>query len=84
MSSPFYAALMPIAAQSHPELPLPKTNTKVGELDAYASSDLAVPHPTIPDLWKIIGRADEQIILSNGEKVRIDVTFHRLRRSILQ
>ena len=75
---------MLLAAQSPPELPLPKTNTKVGELDAYASSDLAVPHPTIPDLWKIIGRADEQIILSNGEKVRIDVTFHRFRRSILR
>ncbi|KAI1789118.1 acetyl-CoA synthetase-like protein [Ganoderma leucocontextum] len=53
---------------SPPELPLPVTNTKVGDQDAYATSDLAAPHPTQPGLWKIVGRADEQIILSNGEK----------------
>ena len=56
--------------KSPPDLPLPKTNTKVGDQDAYATSDLVVAHPTKPGLWKIIGRADEQIILSNGEKVR--------------
>ncbi|KAI8995249.1 acetyl-CoA synthetase-like protein [Trametes punicea] len=50
------------------ESPLPAVNTKVDGLDAYASSDLVVPHPTKPNLWKIFGRADEQIILSNGEK----------------
>ncbi|PIL34373.1 hypothetical protein GSI_03148 [Ganoderma sinense ZZ0214-1] len=53
---------------SPPELPLPVTNTKVGDQDAYATSDLVAPHPTQPGLWKIVGRADEQIILSNGEK----------------
>lgn len=31
-------------------------------------NDLAMPHPTRPGLWKIVGRADEQIVLSNGEK----------------
>ena len=31
-------------------------------------NDLAIPHPTRPGLWKIVGRADEQIVLSNGEK----------------
>ena len=45
-------------------------NTKEGEFDAFATNDLVAPHPTVPGLWKIIGRADEQIILSNGEKVR--------------
>ena len=54
--------------QSPPELPLPVTNTKVGDQDAYATSDLVAPHPTQPGLWKVVGRADEQIILSNGEK----------------
>ncbi|KAJ3773057.1 putative aminoadipate reductase [Lentinula raphanica] len=34
----------------------------------YASSDLFKPHPTIPNLWKIIGRLDDVIIHSNGEK----------------
>ena len=44
------------------------TNTKVGDQDAYATSDIVVPHPTHPGLWKIAGRADELIVLSNGEK----------------
>ena len=56
--------------QSPPELPQLKLNTKEGEFDAYASSDLVIPHKTVPGLWKIVGRLDEQIILSNGEKVR--------------
>ena len=37
-------------------------------MDAYATSDLLVPHPTKPDLWKIYGRKDDQIMLSTGEK----------------
>ncbi|KAI0739414.1 acetyl-CoA synthetase-like protein [Daedaleopsis nitida] len=57
-----------VVVLSSVNLPLPKTNTKVGDKDAYATSDLVVPHPSKPGLWKIIGRADEQIILSNGEK----------------
>ena len=43
-------------------------NTKIGDQDAYATSDIVVPHPTRPDLWKIVARADEVIILPNGEK----------------
>ncbi|RPD58184.1 acetyl-CoA synthetase-like protein [Lentinus tigrinus ALCF2SS1-7] len=50
------------------DLPLPKPNTKIGDRDAYATSDLVIPHSTKSGLWKIVGRADEQIILSNGEK----------------
>ena len=56
--------------------PLPKTNTKEGEFDAYATGDLVVPHPTVPGLWKIVGRLDEQIVLSNGEKVRTLASYH--------
>ncbi|KAI0739441.1 acetyl-CoA synthetase-like protein [Daedaleopsis nitida] len=50
------------------DVPLAQTNTKIGDRDAYATSDLAMPHPTKPGFWKIVGRADEQIVLSNGEK----------------
>ena len=57
-------------AQSPRDRLLPKTNTKIGDREAYATSDLVMRHPTKPDLWKIVGRMDEQIILSNGEKVR--------------
>ncbi|KAH7912513.1 hypothetical protein BJ138DRAFT_785417 [Hygrophoropsis aurantiaca] len=34
----------------------------------YASSDLLLRHPTNPDLYKVFGRADDQIMLSTGEK----------------
>ena len=43
-------------------------NTKVDGKDAYATSDLLVPHPTKSGLWKIYGRKDDQIMLSTGEK----------------
>lgn len=56
------------ALQSPPELPLPRTNTTVDGQDAYATSDIAVPHPSKSGLWRIVGRVDEQIVLSNGEK----------------
>ena len=57
--------------QSPPDNLLPKTNTQIGDREAYATSDLVMRHPTKPDLWKIVGRMDEQIVLSNGEKARI-------------
>ncbi|KAF5354614.1 hypothetical protein D9757_012341 [Collybiopsis confluens] len=35
---------------------------------AYATKDLVVRHPTKPDLWRVFGRSDDQIMLSTGEK----------------
>lgn len=43
-------------------------NTQIDGVDAYATSDLLVPHPTKPGLWKVYGRKDDQIMLSTGEK----------------
>jgi hypothetical protein len=43
-------------------------NTQIDGQDAYATSDLLVPHPTKSGLWKIYGRKDDQIMLSSGEK----------------
>ncbi|KAK7453562.1 hypothetical protein VKT23_001446 [Stygiomarasmius scandens] len=43
-------------------------NTKVDGVDAYATSDLLVEHPRKKGYWKIVGRADSQIIHSSGEK----------------
>ncbi|KAL6300002.1 hypothetical protein BKA93DRAFT_741263 [Sparassis latifolia] len=34
----------------------------------YATADLWEPHPTKPGLWRITGRADDLIVLGNGEK----------------
>ncbi|KIP12212.1 hypothetical protein PHLGIDRAFT_508051 [Phlebiopsis gigantea 11061_1 CR5-6] len=36
---------------------------------AYATSDLFKPHPTRPNLWTIVGRKDDVITLSTGEKI---------------
>ncbi len=55
--------------QSSPEDPHPVVNTKIGGVDAYATNDLVIPHPTRKGLWKMHGRRDDQIVLSNGEKV---------------
>lgn len=41
----------------------------MGEYEAYATNDLFVRHPSKPGLWKIQGRADDQLMLSTGEKV---------------
>ena len=51
------------------------TNTKIDGVDAYATNDLFVPHPTKPHLWKIVGRADDQIVLGNSEKVSMAPGF---------
>ncbi|KZT66436.1 hypothetical protein DAEQUDRAFT_739999 [Daedalea quercina L-15889] len=46
-------------------------NTKVDGVDAYATSDLLVPHPTKPGYWKVFGRTDDQIMHSTGEKAGV-------------
>ncbi|KAE9396160.1 acetyl-CoA synthetase-like protein [Gymnopus androsaceus JB14] len=38
------------------------------DVPGYSTSDLFEPHPTIPNLWKIVGRIDDVIIHSSGEK----------------
>ncbi|TCD61564.1 putative NRPS-like protein biosynthetic cluster [Steccherinum ochraceum] len=43
-------------------------NTTVNGEPAYATSDLFIPHPTRPGLWKLFGRTDDQIMHSTGEK----------------
>ncbi|KAI0634096.1 acetyl-CoA synthetase-like protein [Trametes polyzona] len=53
---------------SDPKHPLPVVNTEINGQPAYATNDLVQRHPTKPHLWRVYGRADEQIMLSNGEK----------------
>ncbi|KAF8971811.1 hypothetical protein BDZ97DRAFT_1913708 [Flammula alnicola] len=38
------------------------------DVKGYATSDLFIPHPTKDYLWKIVGRVDDVIIHSSGEK----------------
>ncbi|TLD05173.1 uncharacterized protein PgNI_09153 [Pyricularia grisea] len=37
--------------------------------NSYRTRDTFVPHPTIPDAWKHVGRLDDRLTLVNGEKV---------------
>jgi hypothetical protein len=37
--------------------------------NSYHTKDLFIAHPTIPNAWKFIGRLDDRITLTNGEKV---------------
>ncbi|KAG1845073.1 hypothetical protein C8R48DRAFT_772657 [Suillus tomentosus] len=38
------------------------------DVQGYATNDLFVRHPIQKHLWKIVGRADDVIVLSSGEK----------------
>ncbi|KZO93857.1 acetyl-CoA synthetase-like protein [Calocera viscosa TUFC12733] len=38
------------------------------DIKGFDTNDLLEQHPTEKNLWKIIGRADDQIMMSNGEK----------------
>ncbi|KAH7395612.1 male sterility protein [Cadophora sp. MPI-SDFR-AT-0126] len=48
---------------------LPSKVASNREDGSYATKDLFTPHPTIPDAWKYLARADDTIVLMNGEKV---------------
>ncbi|KAI0024098.1 L-aminoadipate-semialdehyde dehydrogenase [Xylariomycetidae sp. FL0641] len=42
----------------------------------YATKDLFAQHPTDPTRWYCVGRADDVVVLSNGEKVQpVDTEF---------
>ncbi|KAK7470239.1 hypothetical protein VKT23_001674 [Stygiomarasmius scandens] len=43
-------------------------NTTIDGVEAYSTSDLIIEHPKLKGYWKILGRADSQIIHSSGEK----------------
>ncbi|KAG2095134.1 putative aminoadipate reductase [Suillus discolor] len=38
------------------------------DVKGYATSDVFIKHPTVEGLWKIVGRIDDVLILSSGEK----------------
>lgn len=42
---------------------------------AYATSDIIEKHPTAAGYWKVVGRKDDQIMLSTGEKASSPLSF---------
>jgi acyl-coenzyme A synthetase/AMP-(fatty) acid ligase len=55
------------------------------DLNEYASGDLWVPHPVVPDLWKNYGRADDMLIFQSGEKFHpVDAEQFLLKHSEIE
>ncbi|KAF8879343.1 acetyl-CoA synthetase-like protein [Mucidula mucida] len=55
-------------------------NTRWDKEDAYATNDIFIPHPTSKARWKLIGRKDDQLTLSTGEKTNptpLEVILHQ-------
>ncbi|KAF5350371.1 hypothetical protein D9757_013631 [Collybiopsis confluens] len=48
---------------------LPVVDAEVDGAPAYATRDLALAHPSKPGLYKLLGRINDQIMLSTGEFV---------------
>ncbi|EJD40555.1 acetyl-CoA synthetase-like protein [Auricularia subglabra TFB-10046 SS5] len=53
---------------SHPGHPIDTPNCEVDGQPALATKDVVIPHPTEPHMLKIVGRLDDQLVLSTGEK----------------
>jgi len=54
------------------ETPYFKPNVINGTMNGnnvYRTNDLLQRHPRDPNLWRVFGRADDQLMLSTGEKV---------------
>ncbi|CAO3664962.1 unnamed protein product [Umbelopsis ramanniana] len=51
-----------------PNSPFMATNVSNRPDGSYATNDLWTPHPGKPGYWTICGRADDTLIMSNGEK----------------
>ncbi|KIY47791.1 acetyl-CoA synthetase-like protein [Fistulina hepatica ATCC 64428] len=54
--------------QKIPSYDIALSNMTYEGCDAYATKDLFEPHPTREGLWRLVGRLDDQIMLSTGEK----------------
>ena len=43
-------------------------DTNINGVDGCLIRDIIEPHPSRSGLWKVVGRVDDQIMHSNGEK----------------
>ncbi|WWC93869.1 hypothetical protein V866_000705 [Kwoniella sp. B9012] len=58
------------------------SKTKSNRADgSYATGDLYQPHPSKKNVWKYVGRGDDVIVLSNGEKASPEIIESALRQS---
>ncbi|OAX81574.1 hypothetical protein ACJ72_04086 [Emergomyces africanus] len=74
--NPFYMVDMQAQRDGTFELVIPKQETRdfhgifhtYPNIQEYRTGDLFTPHARKPGLWKYVGRGDDVIVLSNGEK----------------
>jgi hypothetical protein len=67
-----------ILIQPH-ELHIPSIlNANIHDQECFATNDLLQPHPSVPGLWKVYGRANSQILLATGKKVTKILVFLRI------
>ncbi|OAT01333.1 ochratoxin A non-ribosomal peptide synthetase, variant [Blastomyces dermatitidis ER-3] len=74
--NPFYAVDMRAQGDGTFELVIPRQENRYvhgvfhtyPDLQEYRTGDLFIPHTQKPGLWRYIGRGDDVIVLSNGEK----------------
>lgn len=52
--------------RTHPALQTSNSDDPPG---SFRSRDLWAPHPTLPDAWKFVARADDTVTLLTGEKI---------------
>ncbi|ETS78691.1 hypothetical protein PFICI_08544 [Pestalotiopsis fici W106-1] len=69
-----YLSMVPLGGGSYECVVLDGLPTKVmsnsdDPPNSYATRDTFIPHPSIPDAWKYLGRLDDRVTLVNGEKV---------------
>lgn len=65
-----------LAVKSHDGQHIDSPNCEIDGQKALATGDVVIKHATDPGLFKIVGRLDDQLVLSTGEKVRIYETEH--------
>jgi acyl-CoA synthetase (AMP-forming)/AMP-acid ligase II len=62
-------------------LPAKVTSNSDNPPNSFRTRDIFHKHPTIPNAWKHLGRIDDRVTLTNGEKVLPIPIEHRIRQS---
>jgi len=62
-------------------LPAKVTSNSSDPPNSFRTSDTFIPHPTIYNAWKYLGRIDDRVTLVNGEKVLPVPIEHQVRQN---
>lgn len=62
-------------------LPAKVSSNSLDPPNSFRTSDTFLPHPSIPNAWKYLGRIDDRVTLVNGEKVLPVPIEHQVRQN---